>query len=72
MLDCDHDAAVFSYDDGPLPPPNIITLIPDNGRGHLNYRLRAPVAKTDAARDRPLRYLAAIETCMIRRLDADP
>jgi hypothetical protein len=71
-FDCDHDATAFSHRDGLLPPPNIITLNPDNGRGHLSYRLLAPVAKTDAARDRPLRYLAAIETGMTRRLDADP
>lgn len=71
-FDCDHDAAVFPYRDGVLPPPNIITLNPDNGREHLNYRLLAPVAKTDAGRERPLRYLAAIETGMNRQLDADP
>ncbi len=71
-FDCDHEAAAFSHRDGLLPPPNIITLNPDNGRGHLSYRLVAPVAKTDAAREKPLRYLAAIETGMTRRLDADP
>ena len=71
-FDCDYDATAFSHRDVLVPPPNIITLNPDNGRGHLSYRLLAPVAKTDAARDRPLRYLAAIETGMTRRLDADP
>jgi len=71
-FDCDHDATAFSHPDGLLPPPNIITLNPDNGRGQLSYRLLAPVAKTDAARDRPLRYLTAIEAGMTRRLDADP
>ena len=71
-FDCDNDATAFSHRDELLPPPNIITLNPDNGRGHLSYRLLTPVAKTDAARDRPLRYLVAIETGMTRRLNADP
>jgi hypothetical protein len=72
VFDCDHDAAFCAAEDGLLPPPNIIVLNPDNGRGHLTYFLEAPVPRTDAARIKPLQYLDKIVRGMTRRLDADP
>jgi len=71
IFDCDHDAAFTAAEDGILPPPNLVAMNPDNGRGHLTYLLDAPVPRTDAARVGPLRYLAMIERGMTRRLDAD-
>ncbi len=72
IFDCDHEAAFTAAEDGVLPPPNIVVLNLNNGRGHLTYFLDAPVPRTDAARIKPLRYVAKIERGMTRRLDADP
>lgn len=71
-FDCDHDAAFWAAEDGLLPPPNIIVLNPQNGRGHLSYFLKNPVPRTDFSRIRPIHYLAKIERGMVKRLDADP
>lgn len=71
-FDCDHDAARWANVDGILPEPNFCALNQDDGAGHLAYFLKHPVARTDAARLRPLRYLAKIQMGLMRRLDADP
>ena len=71
-FDIDWPGAYFAASDGILPPPNWIAEDRQNGRAHLGYELAAPVAKSDAARVGPLRYLAAVERGMTRRLEADP
>jgi hypothetical protein len=71
-FDCDHDVAFWAAEEGLLPPPNLIVLNPDNGRGHLSYFLKTPVPRTDCSRVRPMRYAAKIERGMVKRLDADP
>ena len=54
-----------------LPAPHWISINPENGNYHLGYLLAAPVARTNAARLKPLRYLAAIEHVLAHRLGAD-
>ncbi|MGN5174429.1 replication initiation protein, partial [Aeromonas sp. 102P] len=51
--------------------PHWIAINPENGNYHLGYLLAAPVARTNAARLKPLRYLAAIEHVLAKRLGAD-
>ncbi|HEH9442052.1 TPA: replication initiation protein [Aeromonas sobria] len=54
-----------------LPTPHWIAINPESGNYHIGYLLAAPVARTSAARLKPLRYLAAIEHVLAKRLDAD-
>ena len=54
-----------------MPAPHWISINPENGNYHLGYLLAAPVARTNAARLKPLRYLAAIEHVLAHRLGAD-
>ena len=52
--------------------PNRIVKNPVNGHAHALYFLNAGVCRSDAARLKPLRYLAAIEGALCRQLQADP
>lgn len=70
-FDVDHDCAAVADIEGLLPPAGLIALNPGNGRGHLIYPLRDPVAFSEAAHVAPLRYLSAIERGFVRRLEAD-
>lgn len=70
-FDIDYDYARFAANDANLPPPSIIILNPDNGRGHLLYGLSAPVT-INANNMRPARYAAAIQSAFTVRLNADP
>jgi hypothetical protein len=54
-----------------LPAPNWITFNVLNGHAHYGYYLAAPVARACAAKQKPLRYLAAIEHVLAKRLGAD-
>ena len=54
-----------------LPAPHWISINPENGNYHLGYLLASPVARTSAAKLKPLRYLAAIEHVLARRMGAD-
>lgn len=54
-----------------VPTPNIIIRNPNNPKAHVLYRLAAPVARTDAARHKPLRYLAAVNEGLRHALGAD-
>jgi hypothetical protein len=69
--DIDHREAYFAHDDANLPPPNVIVCNPANGHAHAAYLLRCPVARHNAARLKPLRYYAAVERGVRRRLAAD-
>ncbi len=69
--DLDIPGAYFAHDDANLPPPNVIMINPDNGHAHACYLLDTPVARHHAARDKPLRFFAACERGVGRRLGAD-
>ena len=70
--DLDSPTARFDWDDNSCPPPNLLILNPDNGHGHLLYGLEAPVHNYAEAREKPLRYLAAIDVALTEELGADP
>jgi hypothetical protein len=72
LFDIDRPDAAFADEAAGVAPPNIAMVNPDNGHAHLVYVLAHPVLVTDAARDGPLRFLAAIQRGMVRRLGADP
>lgn len=71
LLDLDYDQATLAWEDQGLPPPTFVATNRDNGNAQLGYALAAPVCVSAAARDHPMRYLAAIEYAYVRRLDAD-
>lgn len=71
-FDIDRAGALMAWEEAGLPPPACGAADPMTTRGHLLYPLTAPVLTGDAARDRPLRYLAAIEQGFRVRLGADP
>lgn len=71
-FDVDHGDAATSWDRLNAPPPTLAIENPANGHAHLLYALQAPVPRTEAARHRPLLYLAAAQEGIRRKLGADP
>jgi hypothetical protein len=70
--DIDQSDAYHAHDDANLPPPNVIMINPANGHAHSAYLLATPVARHNSARIKPLRFYAAVERGIARRLQADP
>lgn len=54
-----------------LPPPNLVSFNPENHHCHIYYSLKAPVCRSNMARSKPLRYLAAIEYALCEKWGAD-
>ena len=71
VFDVDRLDGYDAWRDAGLPAPHWIAVNRTNGHSHIGYMLAAPVARTSAARQKPLRYLAAIEHVLARRLGAD-
>lgn len=69
--DIDRPGAYFAHDDANLPPPNVIMVNPSNGHAHGAYLLATPVARHNFARSEPLRFYAAVERGIGRRLESD-
>lgn len=69
--DIDRADAYFAHDDANLPPPNVIMVNPVNGHAHSAYLLASPVACHSASRLGPLRFYAACERGVGRRLESD-
>ena len=72
LFDLDRPGAALAWDDALLPEPAWSATNPANGHAHIAYGLSAPVLVSDAARQAPLRYLAAVESAYRVALDADP
>jgi len=71
VFDVDSSDGYEAWKDAGLPAPNWITFNPKNSHAHYGYYLEAVVARTSAAKQKPLRYLAAIEHVLAKRLGAD-
>lgn len=71
VFDVDSSDGYEAWKDAGLPAPNWITFNPKNSHAHYGYYLEAVVARTCAAKQKPLRYLAAIEHVLAKRLGAD-
>lgn len=72
IFDVDRPGAALAWDDAHLPEPYWTSLNPENGHAHLCYGLDSPVLLGHHDRQRPMRYLAAVETAMRTKLEADP
>lgn len=71
IFDIDRQGAVLSWYDNNLPTPFWTSKNPENGHAHISYRLKVPVCTSDIAHLEPMKYLAAIESAMTEKLQAD-
>jgi hypothetical protein len=71
-FDVDHNDGATAWHRLSAPPPTLSIENPVNGHAHLLYALQAPVPRTDAARIKPMLYLAACQEGLRRKLRADP
>lgn len=71
LFDVDRMGGALAWEQGGLPAPAWAAVSRDSGRAHLAWGLSAPVLTGDAARGRPLRYLAAVEHAFRTALGAD-
>lgn len=71
VFDVDRAGAAYAAQDANLPEPSVVIITPHNRHAHLWYLLDLPVATGDAARQKPLDYLAAIERTIGRIVGAD-
>ncbi len=70
---CDPESLAYCWEtkDPAGPIPNAMAINRENGHGHLFYFLKAGVTRTQAGREAPLRYLAAVERALCTKMGAD-
>jgi hypothetical protein len=72
IYDIDRPAAALAWDDANLPPPTWAAVDRQSTRGHLVWGLSVPVlVDSPDMRQRPLRYLCAVEEGLRVKLQAD-
>jgi hypothetical protein len=72
VFDLDYPGAALAWEKANLPPPTFTVVNPRNAHAHVFYGLVAPVCLSDAGRNAPIRYAAAIQAAFLVRLCADP
>jgi len=72
IFDVDYPAASIGWETANLPEPTIIVVNPANAHAHLFYGLQTPVSTSPNAREKPKRYVEAIQRAMRAKLKADP
>ncbi|MFP4147786.1 MAG: replication initiation protein [Halorhodospira sp.] len=72
LFDVDRPGAAMAWDDAELPEPAWASVTPENGHAHLAWGIEAPVLLSDPDRQKPLRYLTAIERAYAAKMEADP
>ena len=72
IYDVDRKGGALAWEDRGLPPPAWASVNRENGHAHLVWGLSVPVlVDSPDMRQRPLRYLCALESAFRARLDAD-
>ena len=72
IYDVDRAGAAMAWDDANLPPPAWAAVDRQSTRGHLVWGLSAPVlVASPDMRQRPMRYLCAVEEAFRVKLQAD-
>lgn len=71
QVDIDNSLGAHVWEDRNLPPPTYVAVNPANGHAQYGYALSSPICVTEAARVKPMRYLAAIEYAFNLALGAD-
>ena len=70
-LDLDYAGAAMAASDESLPQPTFTVINRENKHAHVIYMLRTPIITSFRGRQKPMRYLEAIEQAYTARLDAD-
>lgn len=73
IFDVDRAGAVLAWEDADLPPPSWTAMNMENAHAHLVWGLSVPVlVDSPDMRQKPLRYLCAVEAAFRDKLEADP
>lgn len=72
LFDIDQPMGAMSWDFAGLPEPAWTAQNTSNGHAHVAWGLEAPVLLDKPARQKPVRYLAAVESAYRAAMDADP
>lgn len=71
VFDIDREGAASAWENANLPCPAWAAVNRMNGHAHLAYGLSAPVLVADNARQKPMRFLAGIESAYREALHGD-
>ncbi len=70
--DVDRPGGGYDWEQLEAPAPNLVIENPENLHAHLLYGLSIPVHTSLEAKPKPLRYAAAIDCALAKKLGADP
>ncbi|MBJ4092112.1 replication initiation protein, partial [Salmonella enterica subsp. enterica serovar Typhimurium] len=69
--DVDRAGAAIDWSDRNAPAPTLTITNPDNGHAHLLYALKTSIRTAPDGKMKPLRYAAAVENALRKKLEAD-
>jgi len=70
-FDVDRIGAAIDWSDRNAPAPTLTITNPENGHAHLLYALKTSIRTAPDGKMKPLRYAAAIENALRKKLGAD-
>lgn len=70
-FDVDRAGAAIDWSDRNAPAPTLTITNPDNGHAHLLYALETSIRTAPDGKMKPLRYAAAVENALRKKLEAD-
>lgn len=70
-FDVDRAGAAIDWSDRNAPAPTLTITNPENGHAHLLYALQTSIRTAPDGKIKPLRYAAAVENALRKKLDAD-
>ena len=70
-FDVDRVGAAIDWSDRNAPAPTLTITNPENGHAHLLYALETSIRTAPDGKMKPLKYTAAIENALRKKLDAD-
>lgn len=70
-FDVDRIGAAIDWSDRNAPAPTLTITNPENGHAHLLYALKTSIRTAPDGKMKPLRYAAAVENALRKKLDAD-
>ena len=70
-FDVDRAGAAIDWSDRNAPAPTLTITNPQNGHAHLLYALKTSIRTAPDGKMKPLRYAAAVENALCKKLEAD-
>lgn len=70
-FDVDRVGAAIDWSDRNAPAPTLTITNPENGHAHLLYALNTSIRTAPDGKMKPLKYAAAVENALRKKLDAD-